>query len=109
VVELRLIEPPSEKFVPGGPELVSKTEPGLSTTMVSVFVGSPWFCQLDRMPRFMAMQNAWPAVSDQNVVGRQPYTSGVDVPAPPAHDHHAPRPKEVDAALKSLDKPARPT
>ena len=30
------------------------------------------------------------------------------VPAPPAHDHHAPRPKEVDAALKSLDKPARP-
>jgi NADH-quinone oxidoreductase subunit I len=30
------------------------------------------------------------------------------VPAPPPHDHHAPRPKEVDAALKSLDKPARP-
>ena len=30
------------------------------------------------------------------------------VPAPPAHDHHAPRPKEVDAALKSLDAPARP-
>jgi hypothetical protein len=30
------------------------------------------------------------------------------VPAPPPHDHHAPRPKEVDAALKSLDKPAQP-
>jgi len=30
------------------------------------------------------------------------------VPAPPPHDHHAPRPKEVDAALKSLDAPARP-
>ena len=30
------------------------------------------------------------------------------VPAPPPHDHHAPRPKEVDAALKSLDKTARP-
>jgi formate hydrogenlyase subunit 6/NADH:ubiquinone oxidoreductase subunit I len=30
------------------------------------------------------------------------------VPVPPPHDHHAPRPKEVDAALKSLDKPARP-
>jgi NADH-quinone oxidoreductase subunit I len=30
------------------------------------------------------------------------------VPAPPPHDQHAPRPKEVDAALKSLDKPARP-
>jgi NADH-quinone oxidoreductase subunit I len=30
------------------------------------------------------------------------------VPAPPPHDHHAPRPKEVDAALKSLSKPTRP-
>jgi NADH-quinone oxidoreductase subunit I len=30
------------------------------------------------------------------------------VPAPPPHDHHAPRPKEVEAALKSLDKPDRP-
>jgi NADH-quinone oxidoreductase subunit I len=29
------------------------------------------------------------------------------VPAPPAHDAHSVRPKEVDAALKSLDKPAR--
>jgi NADH-quinone oxidoreductase subunit I len=26
------------------------------------------------------------------------------VPAPPPHDQHAPRPKEVDAALKSLEK-----
>jgi NADH-quinone oxidoreductase subunit I len=29
------------------------------------------------------------------------------VPAPPAHDGHGVRPKEVDAALKALDKPAR--
>src|SRR5207248_1076577 len=37
------MDPPSEKFVPGGPELVSRTEPGLSTTSVSVCVESLWF------------------------------------------------------------------
>jgi NADH-quinone oxidoreductase subunit I len=31
------------------------------------------------------------------------------VPAPPPHDHHGARPKEIDAALKSLEKrPPRP-
>ena len=42
MLEPSVIEPPSEKLVPGGPELVNTTEPGLSTTSISVSVGSLW-------------------------------------------------------------------